>query len=106
MARETMNGVDFRKEVVNTVNLAVNEELKVNEKQVQAVIDAMRKVVVENVLNGKDIVLRDFIKFLGAEKEEKEKKVFGDKIVKVPNHVAISCKMAETVKKEVKERSI
>ncbi len=37
MARETMNGVDFRKEVVNTVNLAVNEELKVNEKQVQAV---------------------------------------------------------------------
>lgn len=105
MARETMNGVEFRKSVMNVVNLGQEEELKVNEKQVQAVIDAMRNVVVETILEGKDIVLRDFIKFVGTEKEEKDKKLFKEKIIRVPSHVAISCKMADTVKKEVKERS-
>lgn len=106
MARETMNGVEFRKGVLDLVNGVLEEDFKLNEKQVQAVIDGMRNMVVDTILDGKDIVLRDFIKFVGTEKEEKEKKVFGDKLVKVPTHVAISCKMSETVKKEVKERSM
>lgn len=106
MSRESMNGVEFRKAVLNEVNLSTaEEELKLKEKQVQAVIDAMRYVVVESILEGKDVVLRDFVKFYGTEKEASEKKVFGDKTVTVHKHTAIACKMADTVKKEVKDRS-
>ena len=104
--RETMTGVELRKEIVKTINANSEDGKKIiTEKQVQAVLETMRNLVVETILDGKDILIRDFIKFMGVEKEGYEKNLFNKKTITIEPHTAISCKLADTIKREVKERS-
>lgn len=106
MTRETMTGVELRKAITKEINEKLGEGKKfITEKQVQAVMETMRNVIVETILDGKDILIRDFIKFVGVEKEAYDKKLFNKETITIQPHTAISCKLADTVKKEVKEKS-